>query len=107
MEYEALINRILAAEQTAREITREAHEKQAHMEESLKQEEARIKADYLARADQRLEQLRQEIEQEKANALAAQDARFADARAKLERAYSRYGDNWVDTLFRQAVGMTP
>lgn len=42
------------------------------MEESLKQEEARIKADYLARADQRLEQLRQEIEQEKANALAAQ-----------------------------------
>ena len=58
-------------------------------------------------ADQRLEQLRQEIEQEKANALAAQDARFADARAKLERAYSRYGDNWVDTLFRQAVGMTP
>lgn len=74
MEYEALINRILEAEQTAREITREAHEKQAHMEESLKQEEARIKADYLARADQRLEQLRQEIEQEKANALAAQDA---------------------------------
>lgn len=65
MEYEALINRILEAEQTAREITREAHEKQAHMEESLKQEEARIKADYLARADQRLEQLRQEIEQEK------------------------------------------
>ena len=107
MEYEALINRILEAEQTAREITREAHEKQAHMEESLKQEEVRIKADYLARADQRLEQLRQEIEQEKANALAAQDARFADARAKLERAYSRYGDNWVDTLFRQAVGMTP
>lgn len=47
MEYEALINRILEAEQTAREITREAHEKQAHMEESLKQEEARIKADYL------------------------------------------------------------
>ena len=102
MEYETLLNRILEAEQTAREITREAHEKQAHMEESLKQE-----ADYLARADQRLEQLRQEIEQEKANALAAQDARFADARAKLERAYSRYGDNWVDTLFRQAVGMMP
>ena len=73
----------------------------------MKQEEARIKADYLARADQRLEQLRQEIEQEKANALAAQDARFADARAKLERADSRYGDNGVDTLFRQAVGMTP
>ena len=59
MEYEALINRILEAEQTAREITREAHEKQAHMEESLKQEEARIKADYLARADQRLEQRRE------------------------------------------------
>ena len=107
MEYEALIHRILEAEQTAREITREAHEKQAHMEEDLRQEEARLRADYLARADQKLEKLRGEIEREKTAALAAQDARFADARAKLERAYSRYGDNWVDTLFRQAVGMTP
>ncbi len=107
MEYEALINRILEAEQTAREITREAREKQAHLEEDLKQEQAKLRADYLARADRRLETLRGEIEQEKAAALAAQDARFAEARAKIEQAYSRYGDNWVDTLFRQAVGMTP
>ena len=107
MEYEALINRMLEAEQPARETPREAPDQQAHMEDSMNPEAARNKADYLARADQRLEQLRQEIEQEKANALAAQDARFADARAKLERAYSRYGDNWVDTLFRQAVGITP
>ena len=47
---EQLIPRILEAEQTAREITREAHEKQAHMEEDLRQEEARLRADYLARA---------------------------------------------------------
>lgn len=107
MEYEALIARILEAEQTAQEITREAHEKQAHMEEDLRQEQDKIRADYMARADQKLEELRQEIEREKAAALAAQDARFAEARAKIERAYSRYGDNWVDTLFRQAVGMTP
>ena len=104
MEYEALINRILEAEQTAREITREAREKQAHMEEDLRREQEEIRADYLARADQRLEQLRRDVEREKAAALAAQDARFDEARAKIERAYARYGDNWVDTLFRQTVG---
>lgn len=107
MEYAALISRILEAEQTAQEISREAHEKQAHMEADLERETAAVRADYFARADKKLEQFRQETEQKKAQSLAAQDARFDEARKKMERAYERYGDNWVDTLFRQTVGQTP
>lgn len=107
MEYAALIDRILEAEQTAQEITREAHEKEARMEADLEREAAAVRADYFARADQKLEQLRQETEKGKAQAIAAQDARFQEARDKMERAYDRYGDNWVDTLFRQTVGQKP
>ena len=105
MEYAALISRILEAEQTAQEISREAHEKQVRMEADLERETAAVRADYFARADKKLEQFRQETEQKKAQA--AQDARFDEARKKMERAYERYGDNWVDTLFRQTVGQTP
>lgn len=107
MEYEALIGRLLEAEQTAQEITREAREKEARMEADLEQETAAVRADYFARADRKLEELRREVEEGKAKALAAQDARIADAMAKMERAYSRYGDNWEDTLFRQTVGQKP
>ena len=107
MEYAALISRILEAEQTAQEISREAHEKQARMEADLERETVAVRADYFARADKKLEQFRQETEQKKAQSLAAQDARFDEARKKMERAYERYGDNWVDTLFRQTVGQTP
>ena len=77
------------------------------MEADLERETAAVRADYFAGADKKLEQFRQETERKKAQALAAQDARFAEARKKMERAYERYGDNWVDTLFRQTVGQTP
>ena len=35
--------------------------------------------------------------------MAAQKVRLDDANAKMERAYTRYGDNWVNTLFHQTV----
>ena len=48
MEYAALISRILEAEQTAQEISREAHEKQARLEADLERETAAVRADYFA-----------------------------------------------------------
>lgn len=107
MEYSELINWILQAEQTAQEITKEVRVKQACIDADLERETAEIRADYLARADRRLERLKQETEKAKTRTIAAQTARFDEARAKMERAYSRYGDNWVDTLFRQTVGQKP
>lgn len=107
MEYAGLIDRILEAERNAREITREAYEKQACMAADLEKEAAGIRTEYFARADRRLERLKRETEEAKTKTIAAQTARFTEARAKMERAYSRYGDNWVDTLFRQTVGQKP
>lgn len=107
MEYAALINRILDAEQTAQDLTREVREQEARMEAELEEKTAAVLADYMARADQKLERMRREAERSKAEAIAAQDARCAETRDKMEQAYSQYGDNWVDTLFRQTVGQTP
>lgn len=103
MEYAELINRILEVEQTALEITRDAREKQAQLDAELKRESDELRANYFAQADRRLERVKQEAEAERDAAIAAQTARFDEARARMERAYSRYGDNWVDTLFRQTV----
>lgn len=106
MEYAALIHRILEAERTAQELTREVREQEARMEAELEEKTASVQADYMARADKKLARLRQETEQAKAEAIAAQDARYAETRDKMEQAYRQYGDNWVDTLFRQTVGQT-
>ncbi len=59
----------------------------------------------MAGVKERLEKLEREERAKKERAIAAQDARLADTSDRIERAYVRYGDNWVDTLFRQTVDL--
>ncbi|HIT32704.1 MAG TPA: hypothetical protein IAC25_07725 [Candidatus Enterenecus stercoripullorum] len=103
MEYTTLIDRILEAERAADLITDEARKELDGLDGHLAAEGQRIRDNLMARAKERLEKLRQEEQEEKERAIAAQDARLADTSARIERAYARYGDNWVDTLFRQTV----
>ena len=69
----------------------------------LEQEKAAIRQKYLDRAKAWLEELKSQEEEKKEQLIAAQKVRLADANAKMERAYTRYGDNWVNTLFHQTV----
>lgn len=103
MDYTTLIDRILEAERSARDIADEVKERQANLETELEEERSRIREKYMQRAKDRLEKLGQEEQARKERMIAAQDARLAEANAKMERAYSRYGDNWVNTLFHQTV----
>lgn len=103
MDHTALIDRILEVERTARALSDEALERQAHQEEHLAAEKAGIMEQYMARARERLDHLSLNEQAKKEKALAAQDARLTEASRKMERAYARYGDNWVDTLFHQVV----
>lgn len=103
MEYTALIDRILEAERAANAITDEAREELAGLNDHLMVESQRIRDNLMARAKERLEKLKQEELAKRERAIAAQDARLTEAAEKMERAYARYGDNWVDTLFRQTV----
>ncbi len=104
MEYEAVISSILEAERSAREITREAREQEKHLQADLERETQAVRDESFAQAEKKLDELRCEVERNKAAELRAQDERVAELLAGIERAYSRYGDNWVNTLFRQIVG---
>ncbi|MBM6896785.1 hypothetical protein H9X86_05290 [Pseudoflavonifractor capillosus] len=103
MDYTMLIDRILEAEQSARDVAEEAKNQKANFEAELEQEKAAIRQKYLDRADTWLEELKSQEAEKKDQLIAAQKVRLADAEAKMERAYTRYGDNWVDTLFHQTV----
>lgn len=103
MDYTMLIDRILEAEQSARDVAEEAKIQKANFEAELEREKAAIHQKYLDRAQAWLEELRSQEEEKKKQLIEAQNVRLADAEAKMERAYTRYGDNWVDTLFHQTV----
>lgn len=103
MEYASIIDRIMEAERTADKITDEVQKEQEGLNQRLEAEGRRIRENLMANAQERLEKLRQEEARRQARALEAQGARLADTSARIEAAYSRYGENWVDTLFRQTV----
>lgn len=103
MDHSTLINQILEVERTARALSDEALDRQAHMEETLTEEKAKIMEQYMTRAKERLDTLARSEQEKKARTLAAQDTRLAETNRKMEYTYSRYGDNWVNTLFHQVV----
>ncbi len=103
MEHTQLIDRILEVERTARALSDEALERQAHLEQSLAAEKADITRRYMARSKARLEDLEQREQSKKEQALSAMNTRLSDTRRKMELTYARYGENWVDTLFHQVV----
>jgi hypothetical protein len=104
MEYTELINRILAAEQSAQDIARQVKEREQSLEADLADEAAALKQDYMEKAKAKVADIEQETAVQTKASVAALDARQAEAMAKMERAYSHYGDNWVNTLFHRIVG---
>ena len=105
MEYTTLIDRILEAERAADQLTDEARRELAGLDDHLAAESRRIRDNLMAGVKERLEKLEREERAKKERAIAAQDARLADTSDRIERAYVRYGDNRVDTLFRQTVDL--
>lgn len=105
MDHTKLIDQILEVERTARALSDEALERQAGLDRTLAGEKAAVMEQYMARTRDRLEALRRTEQEKKERALAAQDARLAQASRKMERTYSRYGGNWVDTMFHQVVDL--
>lgn len=103
MDHSTLINQILEVERSARALSDEALERQAHLEETLAAEKARIMEQYMTRARERLDVLARNEQEKKTRSLAAQDARLAETNRKMERTYAHYGDNWADTMFHQVV----
>lgn len=103
MEYTQLIDRILEAEQNAQAIAAEATDREARLDEELARACEALRAAAMARADERIAAITKEAAAARDQAIRAQDRRRDEALARMERAYERYGDNWVDTLFHRIV----
>lgn len=107
MEYSELIQKILAAEQSAQEIMEDAQELQEKLEADFQREGEQLQAAYLERVRRRLSKAEQE-EAEKARAAMEQlDEAQARAIAAVDRMQAEQEDAWVDALFHIVIGDAP
>ena len=104
LEYAELVNKIVAAEHSAREIAGEARKQEAQLESDLARESAALRKRCYEQADRKLAQVREETAQAERKSVAALDRKLADAMATVETARKKYQDNWVETLFEMIVG---
>lgn len=104
MEYLDLINQIVAAEQSAKEIAREAKEQEETLETELERETADMRERYMERARRRVAEVEETERKAAKEELERWDQKLAGAMAQVESAYAKNRDVWVETLFRQIVG---
>ena len=104
MEYVELVNKIIEAEHSAREIAQEAQEKEASLEQDLARDTQRLREDYFARADRRIQMVREAEERSAQESMARSDKKLSDALTAVESSYRRNRDRWVEMLFCRIVG---
>jgi hypothetical protein len=104
MEYVNLVSRIVAAEETAQEIAREAREKQSSLDSDLKRDVEALREDCFARARNRVA-LVEKTERAAAREIMSEwDAKLSRAMAGVERACAKDRDAWADLLFHKIIG---
>lgn len=104
VEYANLVSRIVAAEESAREIAKEAQVRESSLEQDLEQEIARMRESYMARARHRVEEVEKTEAQAAEEDLANWDRKLTQAMSAVEASYARNKDAWVETLFQRIVG---
>ena len=104
MEHIDLINRIIEAEQRARELSDEARDKRAGMFTELEAAAADMRGSYLERAHARIEKVREFEDEFTRETLEGLEKTFNEDMISIETAFERNHDKWVDELFVMIVG---
>jgi biopolymer transport protein ExbB/TolQ len=104
MEYVNLVSKIVAAEETAQEIAREAREKQSSLDSDLKRDVEALREDCFARARNRVALVEETERAAAGETMSEWDAKLSRAMAEVERAYTKGRDSWVDLLFHKIIG---
>ena len=99
MKHVDIINRIVEAEQRARQIAAEAQEKLAHLQADLENERKNLRETYLQRAERRVEMVREREQALMREQLDEMDKHFTSERDMLERLFADHRTDWVDKLF--------
>lgn len=104
MEYIELVNQIIEAEHSAKEIAREARQQEGALDQQVQQETAAMHQRYMERAKRRIEQVEQTERQAADEAIVQLDQKLQTAMEHVEAAYEKNRDQWVDALFSMIVG---
>lgn len=107
MEYSELINRILSAEENAKQLTQQTREQERSLEDSLKKEAEALRTATLERSRRRVEAMEQEERRLAQKRLEKLDREHKAALAGLEEKQKRLENTWVDTLFRKITEDEP
>jgi len=104
MEYTKLVERILEAEKTAKQMAREATEQSEQQEKALSSEIERIKEQHMNQVRVKLFELERQTKEQTAAVMTAMDTKYAAALFNLESAAQNNHDAWVDELFQTVIG---
>lgn len=100
-----MISQIVEMDEKAQHITEEAQREKVRTEQELQQKREQIREAYLARARERI-RLNEITERKSAKELlAAAQKRHAEASRQLDELYAQKGDEWVDTLVKNVIGV--
>ena len=107
MDYAEMVSQIMAAEQGAKVLAEESRARRQQLQAGLDEEISAMRASYLARARQRLEQVQQTEEAAAEEALDRLDRKLEQTMRAVEASYEKNKERWVDTLFSLIVGVQP
>lgn len=103
MEYLNLVNQIMEAEHSAKEIVREGQERKPALEEDLRKEIEAIHTEAMDRARSQVAEAEKRIRAGAEADLARWDEKLKSSMAAVETADQKYRENWVSTLFSMIV----
>lgn len=104
MEYMSLVSKIIEAEHSAKDIAREAKERQENLDADLQRDVEQLRSDCFARAKRRIAIVEDTEHSAAAEDMAAWDKRLEQAMAEVETAYATGKSAWADLLFHRIVG---
>lgn len=99
-----LIQNVLAAEQQAQALTRDAKAQSQNIDASIEAEITRLKETYDAEAALYLENLEQSEARKREMRLQELDVRLKEKLQQVEDIYSSQREAWIESIFSRIVG---
>ncbi|GHV05507.1 hypothetical protein FACS1894217_02510 [Clostridia bacterium] len=103
MEHIDLINKIIEAEERARQVAEAAKQKRENLEEDLKANTGGLRDSYFERAEARLKKVREREAALAEERITELDKTFERDEASIKAAYAKNKDVWVEKLFKMIV----
>ncbi|GHV33696.1 hypothetical protein FACS18949_08340 [Clostridia bacterium] len=103
MEHIELINKIIEAEERARQMAEVALQKRDNMQEDLKTNTSGLRDSYFQRAEARLKMVHEREAALAEEQIAELDKTFGRDAQSIEDSYVKNKDAWVEKLFQMIV----